>query len=67
MIMIEEYLGKEVRVLCTDGDVVIGRAFDVEDASEDEESTDDSLVMRLRDGRIMSVYLSDIERVEALD
>lgn len=64
MINIYPFMGKRVIVTCLDGTVFDGKVFDIEDASEDEDEVEDSLVMDLPDGRILGLRASEIDRIE---
>lgn len=64
MINIWNYQHKNIKVFCKDNTMYQGYAFDMLDAEEEENENEDSLILQLRDGKIMAFYPSEIKRIE---
>lgn len=53
-----------IRVTCIDGETLEGRVLAVEDAEENEDDTEDSLVLETADGRCIGLFPSEIRKIE---
>lgn len=61
-------VGHRVRILCTDGEEITGRAVSAEDAADHEEvSAFDSVDVDADDGRALAIFQDEIAGITWLD
>ena len=59
-------IGKRVVVKCVSGRSYIGRVFCMDDAEDNEDSTEDALALDLDGGGVVTLFVSEIKAVEVV-